>query len=178
MVAEMLLIKDLKKGREEAYRQIIDKYGNKLFRTCYLILRNKEEAEDVVQETFIRVFRKIDTFQEKSGLYTWIYTIALNLSRDKMRIKQDILQLKDEWVGTCDVESQVEVKIGRELLRKEIFKMNSLYREVLVLFYFEEFSIREISNLLNESEGTIKSKLSRGRNILKVSLLKGGQFSG
>ena len=53
--------------------------------------------------------------------------------------------------------------------------MNSLYREVLVLFYFEELSIKEISNLLNEKEGTIKSKLSRGRNILKESLLKGGR---
>lgn len=178
MVAEKLLIKNLKKGREEAYRQIVEEYGNKLFRTCYLILKDKEEAEDVVQETFIKVFKKIDTFQEKSGLYTWIYAIALNLSRDKMRTKQDILELKDEWVGKDDVEYLVEMNIDRELLRKEIFGMNSLYREVLVLFYFDEFSIKEISNLLNEKEGTIKSKLSRGRNILKENLLKGGQFSG
>ena len=178
MVAEKLLIKNLKKGREDAYRQLVDEYGNKLLRTCYLILKDREEAEDVVQETFIKVFKKIDTFKEKSGLYTWIYSIALNLSRDKMRIKQDTLTLKDEWIGNDDVESHVEMKIDRELLRKEIFEMNSLYREVLVLFYFEEFSIKEISNLLNEKEGTIKSKLSRGRNILRESLLKGGQFIG
>jgi RNA polymerase sigma-70 factor (ECF subfamily) len=178
MVAEKLLIKNLKKGREDAYRQLVDEYGNKLLRTCYLILKDREEAEDVVQETFIKVFKKIDTFKEKSGLYTWIYSIALNLSRDKMRIKQDTLTLIDEWIGNDDVESHVEMKIDRELLRKEIFEMNSLYREVLVLFYFEEFSIKEISNLLNEKEGTIKSKLSRGRNILRESLLKGGQFIG
>ncbi|MDD3227494.1 MAG: sigma-70 family RNA polymerase sigma factor, partial [Tissierellia bacterium] len=132
-------------------------------------------AEDVVQETFIKVFNKIDTFKEKSGLYTWIYAIALNLSRDRMRTKQDMLELKDEWIGIDDVESHVEINIDREQLRKEIFEMNSLYREVLVLFYYEELSIREISNLLNEKEGTIKSKLSRGRNMLKESLLKGGR---
>ena len=175
MVAEKLLIKNLKRGREEAYRQLIEEYGNKLLRTCYLILNDREEAEDVVQETFIKVFNKIDTFKEKSGLYTWIYAIALNLSRDRMRIKQDMLELKDEWIGNDDVESHVEINIDREQLRKEIFGMNSLYREVLVLFYFEELSIREISNLLNEKEGTIKSKLSRGRNMLKESLLKGGR---
>ncbi|MDD3751196.1 MAG: sigma-70 family RNA polymerase sigma factor [Tissierellia bacterium] len=175
MTAEKLLIKNLKRGREEAYRQLIEEYGNKLLRTCYLILNDREEAEDVVQETFIKVFNKIDTFKEKSGLYTWIYAIALNLSRDRMRTKQDMLELKDEWIGIDDVESHVEINIDREQLRKEIFEMNSLYREVLVLFYYEELSIREISNLLNEKEGTIKSKLSRGRNMLKESLLKGGR---
>lgn len=177
MVAEKLLIKNLKRGNEEAYRQLIEEYGNKLFRTCYLILKDKEEAEDVVQETFLKVFNKIDTFNEKSGLYTWIYAIALNLSRDRMRVKQNFIELKDEWIGNDDVESKVEINIDRESLRKEMFEMNPLYREVLVLFYFEELSIREISNLLNEKEGTIKSKLSRGRNILKEGLLKGGQLN-
>ena len=175
MVAEGLLIKNLKQGREDAYRQLVEEYGNKLLKTCYLILKDKEEAEDVVQETFIRVFNKIDTFKEKSGLYTWIYAIALNLSRDRMRMKQDMLELNDEMIGNNDLEAQVEMNIDRELLRKGIFEMNSLYREVLVLFYFEELSIKEISNLLNEKEGTIKSKLFRGRNILKESLLKGGR---
>ena len=175
MVAEKLLIKNLKQGREEAYRQLVEEYGNKLLKTCCLILKDREEAEDVVQETFIRVFNKINTFKEQSGLYTWIYAIAINLSRDRIRIRQDILELKDEWIGNEDVESQVEMNIDRELLRKEIFTMNSLYREILVLFYFEELSIKEISNLLNEKEGTIKSKLFRGRNILKESLLKGGR---
>ena len=175
MVAERLLIKNLKQGREDAYRQLVEEYGNKLLKTCCLILKDREEAEDVVQETFIRVFNKIDTFKEKSGLYTWIYAIALNLSRDRMRMKQDMLELKDELIGNNDLEAQVEMNIDKELLRKEIFEMNSLYREILVLFYFEELSIKEISNLLNEKEGTIKSKLFRGRNILKESLLKGGR---
>lgn len=177
MVAEKLLIKSLKKGQEEAYRQIVEEYGNRLLKTCYLILRDKEEAEDVVQETFIKVFQKVETFKENSGLYTWIYTIALNLSRDRLRKKQDMLTLEDELVGNNNVESHVEMSIDREVLRKELFKINSLYREVLVLFYFENLSIKEISNLLNEKEGTIKSKLSRGRNILKASLLKGGQLN-
>lgn len=178
MVAEKLLVKNLKKGREDAYRQIVEEYGNRLLRTCYLILKDREEAEDVVQETFIKVFRNIDSFRENSNLYTWIYTIALNLSRDRLRKKQDMFTIEVDLVGNNDVEYEVEKSIDKELLRKELFEINSLYREVLVLFYFEELSIKEISNLLNEKEGTIKSKLSRGRNILKESLLKGGRLNG
>lgn len=178
MVAEKLLIKNLKKGREDAYIQIVEKYSNRLLRTCYLILKDREEAEDVVQETFIKVFQKMDSFRENSGIYTWIYTIALNLTRDRLRNKKDMLTLEDEWAGNNDVEYEVEKGIDRELLRKELFEINSLYREVLVLFYFEELSIKEISNMLNEREGTIKSKLSRGRNILKEALLKGGRLNG
>lgn len=178
MVAEKLLIKNLRKGREDAYRQIVEEYGNRLLRTCYLILKDKEEAEDVVQETFIKVFQKMDSFRGNSNLYTWIYTIALNLSRDRLRKKKDTLTFEDEWVGNNDIEYQIEKGFDRELLRKKLFEINSLYREVMVLFYFEELSIKEISNLLNEKEGTIKSKLSRGRNILKEGLLKGGRLNG
>lgn len=177
-MSEKSLIRNLKKGKEEAYIQLIEKYGNRLLGTCYLILKSEVEAEDIVQETFIRVFQKIDSFKGKSGLYTWIYAIALNLARDKLRNKEDNLYLDAELTGVSDVEFQVERNIDRELLRDELFKMNDLYREVLVLFYFEELSIKEISNLLNEKEGTIKSKLSRGRNILKESLLKGGRLNG
>lgn len=177
-MAEKLLIKGLKKGKEDAYRQVVCDCGNKLLGTCFLMLGNREEAEDVVQETFIRVFEKIGDFKENSGLYTWIYTIALNLSRDRLRKRADLLVLQDEWPGDDDVESYVEGSIDREILKNELFKLHPMYMEVMVLFYFEELSIREISILLNEKEGTIKSRLSRGRNILKDNLLKGGRLNG
>lgn len=177
-MAEKLLIKGLKKRKEDAYRQIVQDYGNKLMRTCFLMLGSREEAEDVVQETFIKVFEKVGDFREDSGLYTWIYTIALNLSRDRLRKKTDVLALQDEWPGNDDVESYVEESVDREVLKKALFKLHPMYMEVLVLFYFEELSIKEISKLLDEKEGTIKSRLSRGRNILKDSILKGGRLNG
>ena len=63
-------------------------------------------------------------------------------------------------------------------MRKELFEINPTYREALVLFYFDDFSVKEIAEILEEKEGTIKSRLSRGRNILKEKLLKGGQLNG
>lgn len=177
-LAEKTLIKNLKKGKEEAYEELVDTYGNRLLRTCYLILKDKEEAEDVVQETFIKIFQNIPRFREDSGLYTWIYSIALNISRDRLRKKKVNLSLEDEWLGENHVEIVAEKNMDREEVREELFAMNILYREVLVLFYFEELSIKEISYLLSEKEGTIKSKLSRGRSLLRKRLLKGGQFNG
>lgn len=177
-MAEKLLIKELKKGKEAAYRQIVTDYGNKLMKTCFLMLGSMEEAEDVVQETFIKVFEKIESFRENSGLYTWIYKIAINLSRDKLRKKKDVVILDDEIIGSEDVEAYVENNIDKETLKQELFKLHPIYMEVMILFYFDEFSIKEISALLDEKEGTIKSRLSRGRNILKDNLLKGGRLNG
>lgn len=176
-MAERTLINDLKSGCEKAYIQIVEQYGNKLLRTCYLLLNDKEEAEDVVQETFIKVFKKINTFREDSEFYTWVYKIALNLSKDKLRRRKDYIELHDEFAGQEDLNFEIEKSIDRELLKNELNKINSIYKEILVLFYFEEFSIKEISRLLSEKEGTVKSRLSRGRNILKEKLLKGGHFS-
>ncbi len=95
-----------------------------------------------------------------------------------LRKKTDVLVLQDEWTGNDDVESYVEESVDREVLKKELFKLHPMYMEAMVLFYFEELSIKEISKLLDEKEGTIKSRLSRGRNILKDSLLKGGRLNG
>jgi len=177
-VAEKLLIRELKRGREDAYRQLVEEYGNRLLRTCYLILRDREEAEDIVQETFVRVFRKIEEFRGESGLYTWIYTIALNLSRDRLRKRMDFSIFENERICNINSEIHIEKVIDRDLLKRELDEINPIYREVLVLFYFEELSVKEISQLLDEKEGTVKSKLSRGRNILKGSLLKGGWSDG
>ena len=145
------------------------------------MLGSIEEAEDVVQETFIRVFENIGKFRGDSSLYTWVYTIALNLSRDRLKRKSDVPSFQDdqdEWIGNDDVENCVVKSIDREALKKELFKLHPMYMEVIVLFYFEELSIKEITALLNEKEGTVKSRLSRGRNILKGNLSKGGFING
>ncbi len=173
-MSEKELINNLKKGSEIAYKEVIDLYGDQLLRTCYLILKNKEDAEDVVQETLIRVFKNIKNFREDSKLYTWIYQIALNLSRDILRKKVDFLSLKDEWIGGEDPHLDIEKTIDKELLKDGLKALSPIYNEVLVLFYLREFSIKEISQMLETNEGTIKSRLSRARTILKNDLEKEG----
>lgn len=177
-IGEKELIRKLKKGNEDAYIYLLDTYGSRLLKTCYLVLKDEKEAEDVVQETFLRVFSQINSFRENSSLYTWVYRIALNLCKDKRKtirefeIYEDIVESKER------VEDVVFDNIDREILRKELFNLNSIYKEILILFYFEELSIREISQILEEKEGTIKSRLSRGRLILKDAIERGGELYG
>lgn len=172
---ERQIIRELKNGKEEAYKIVLDTYGNRLMKTCYLILNDEMESEDVVQETFLRVFKNIYSFKGKSSLYTWIYSIAMNLCRDSLRKRTlDLPFNEDLEIET--VEESIFENIDRKALRQELVKLPPIYKEVLVLFYFEGLSIKEISEISNEKEGTIKSKISRGRNKLRESLMKGGTF--
>jgi len=173
-VTENQMIDGLINGQEDAFRHMMLLYGNKLLGTCYLILRDRGEAEDVVQETFVRVFKSIKSFNRKSSLYTWIYRIAINLSRDTLRKRSYDLSLNEELIDDSDSLNQLEQKLHLEELKIGLERLNPIYREVLVLFYYQDLSIAQISELLKEKEGTIKSRLSRARRILGEEMKRGG----
>lgn len=172
------LVKLLKSGKEEAYIELVNTYGNKLLKTCFLMIKDEKEAEDIVQETFIKVFKYIKKFKGDSSLYTWIYKIAQNTLRDSYRNKIITTPYEDYSPSNENIEEIIIDKESRQLLKNELNKMNFIYKQVLVLFYFDEFTIKEISEILDEKEGTIKSKLSRGRKLLGESLREGGKFNG
>lgn len=176
-MGEKKLIKALKKGKEEAYKELIDIYGNKLLKTCFLMIKDEKEAEDIVQDTFIKVFKHIKGFKGNSSLYTWIYKIAQNTMKDRYKNKIIEMPYEDYHISKDNIEKTVIDKENRQILRDELNKINFIYKQVLVLFYFDDFNIKEISEILNEKEGTIKSKLSRGRKILGESLSKGGEIN-
>lgn len=167
---ELKLIRDLKKNNENAYERAIELYGDKLLKTVYLIVKDLVIAEDIVQETFLKVFKNIYSFKGNSLLYTWIYQIALNLSRDHLRRNVEF-PIYNEHIGSEEnIEDTIINDENRELLKKQISKLNDIYRESIILFYFEDMSIKEISKVLEEKEGTIKSRLSRARSILRESM--------
>ena len=176
-MGEQDLIKMLKQGKEEAYYELINLYGNKLLRTCFLMTKDEKEAEDIVQETFIRVFKNIKGFKGYSSLYTWIYRISQNITKDKLKSHIITIPYEDSEIDNDNPEIITINNIDREQLRLELDGLSFIYKQVLILFYFEELSIKEISEILEEKEGTIKSKLSRGRILLRYALEKGGVFS-
>lgn len=161
------LIKNLKRNRESAYEKVLELYGDKLLKTSYLILKDLDMAEDIVQETFIKVFKNINSFKGNSSLYTWIYKIALNLCRDKLRRETELPIFDDYLEASENIEDIIINNENKEMLKKHLSNLNTIYREALILFYFEDMSIKEISVVLEEKEGTIKSRLSRGRVILR-----------
>lgn len=173
------LIKDLKSNKEEAYIELINLYGNRLARTLFLMTKDKAEAEDIVQETFIRVFKYIKNFRGNSSIYTWIYRISQNIAKDRFAAKNNSTAYEDSIELSQDnIEEIIITGIDREILRMEIDRLKFLYKQVIVLFYFEDLTIREISEILEEKETTIRSKLHRGRKLLKKALQEGGRLNG
>lgn len=170
------ILAGLKAGDGSAFEALLDLYGDRVLKICYLILKDLPAAEDAVQEIFIQIYKSIKKFKGNSSLYTWIYKIAVNKCRDLLKDKGEYY-LNDEDINLLS-ESNVEYEaiesMSRKWIRDAVFTLKPAYREVITLFYFEELSIKEICDVLNEGEGTVKSKLHRARNILKKLLLKEG----
>lgn len=173
ILGEKVLIKNLKNKKEEAYIEIINLYGNKLLKTLYLMTKDEKEAEDIVQETFIKVFKYIDNFRGDGSIYTWIYKIAQNIVKDRLSSKISTIPYEDIEFASENTEDISIKNIDKEILRMELDNLKFIYKQVIILFYFEELSIKEIAAILEEKEGTIKSKLSRARVLLKKALEKG-----
>jgi RNA polymerase sigma-70 factor, ECF subfamily len=170
------LVSGLKRSDPVAFVSLIKRYGDRILKVCYLMLKDYASAEDAAQETFIQVYRSINSFKGQSSLYTWMYKIVINKCRNILK-KKDIYSSLDEteiFESGNDIEYEVLSDISMENVGRGVLSLAYIYREVITLFYFEDLAIKDICSILNESEGTIKSKLHRGRKILKDILLKEG----
>lgn len=178
MYSDEQQLMELKKGNELAVEELLERYGNRLLRTAYGICGDLQVAEEVVQDTMLQVCRNIHGFEARSTLATWMFRITINLAKN--RVRGSWLQRLAAWdEGQVNaipgpMKMQPETSALREEQRSEVLCcLQSLpvkYRDVLVLYYLEEFSVQEICRILEQPEGTIKSKMSRGRVLLKEKL--------
>ena len=173
-IDEKYLIKGLKNKEAPAFEALLNIYGDKILRVCYLILKDITLAEDVTQEVFILVYKHVSKFKEKSSIYTWITKIAVNKCRDILKKKNEYLYFEDygEIEADSNIEDEVLSRVKCDKIKDCIFLMKALYREVITLYYYEELSIKEICEVLDEKENTVKSRLIRGRKMLKDMLIK------
>lgn len=159
---------DIRKNLEP----IMDTYGDAILRMCYIYLRDYQLAEDITQETFIRVYQHCDLFSGKSSLKTWITQIAINLCKNEMRTK---------WWKNCDRAERMEPvqeapyddRLNRQVIAGEIARLPKKYREVILLYYYQELTIPEIAEISGERKSAIKTRLSRARAMLKPELQEG-----
>ncbi|WP_235991876.1 sigma-70 family RNA polymerase sigma factor [Metabacillus schmidteae] len=162
---------------ENYLREVMDKYGTSLLKLIYSYVKNWTTAEDIVQETFITFAQKHHQFKGNSSLKTWIYQIAINKSKDFLRSpKNKVSQLPFSKFLITTKEKNIEEQLmdddEAQIIAKCLFKLTIKYREVLNLFYYEELTIKEISNVLNISESNVKTRLSRGREKFKQVYVK------
>ena len=183
--ADARLLRGLRSGIEEAYEELLAKYQQPVYGVVYRLLANQGDACDVVQEVFLKVFRSVGSFREKSSLRTWIYRIAVNEAHNHRRwfsrhCKREVAMEEDEssYCQACDFatdpsRSPFECAADREtrqLVDSALKNINPTFRAAVVLRDIEDLSYEEIADILDVSLGTVKSRILRGRGALRREL--------
>lgn len=175
----------LKLTKDEAIEFAMDLYGEKLKRFIYTYTKSWPQTEDVLQDVFLSVYINLENFKGESSFKTWIFRIAVNKCKDHLRSWHYLhLQFTDKlfWFDKRERSAEDELieKDGQDRLMENILKLPVKYRESILLYYVKEFSMPEIAEILNLHIETVKTRIRRGRDKLKVfySEEEGNEFSG
>ncbi len=166
--------KKLKTGDKDSFDLLYQEYYLVLYRTALLILGNKEDAEDVLQDTFVSIYKNVKTLSDFEKLRSWIFSILKNTSYT--RYKKRKREFPDEFV--LDKAEESPTYLGEDdfaeksEIQDALMTLKEKEREVLVLYYYNDFSIEEIASICKTFQGTVKSRLHRARKNLKKELLK------
>jgi len=184
--SDEILIKKFKTGDESSFEKLVEKYQSRVYSIALSMLRDKNDADDVSQEIFVKVYRSLHKFKGKSKFFTWLYRITINTcinSRNGGGKRKKIVSLSqpiDEqgndlytYLPQKRFKSPLEVLKNKELSEKIKLAIDSLsdgLKEVFILREIEDISYKELANILQCPEGTIKSRLFRARDQLKEKL--------
>ena len=155
-------------GKEQLLDYLMRRFSASVVKIAYYHLRDRHLAEDIMQEVFCRVFKNMDSFRRESSYYTWIYRITVNLCSDyKKSAYNRRISLKD----TLDGPYESEARLFEEAEGGEVFScvmdLPLKYRTVMALHYFEDMPTPEVARMLKISESAVRTRLHRGRNLLK-----------
>ncbi|WP_081796986.1 sigma-70 family RNA polymerase sigma factor [Bacillus ndiopicus] len=164
-------------------KELMHLYGDYLTRLSYVYVKNWTVAEDIVQDVFIKYFQA-QQYKGQANIKTYLAKMTIHKSCDYLRsIKNRLRILEGFWKNKQQTmpssEQQTLKKLEQHAIAKAVLELPIKYREVIVLFYYEDMTSLEIATLLNTSENTIKTRLRRGRDLLKTSLGElqlGGDF--
>jgi RNA polymerase sigma factor (sigma-70 family) len=189
MLAEMsdeMLASRAKSGDVDAFVALSKRHANKVFQTTYRVTRNRQDAEDALQDAFLNAFTHIKNFEGRSSFSTWLTRIAINSSLMILRKKRNCYEIPidggDDREGNsttweprsplADPESHYVRGERQDLLRKAIRQLPPIYREVIQLQEVKERSLREIAQSLGITVSAVKSRLARAKNALRTSMVQ------
>ena len=172
------LVSECIAGSEAAIEMFVRQFEAGVFRLALSIVGDQAEANEITQETFIAALRSLPAYQEKRSLKAWLYTIALNHSRSHLRKRKTIERLRTTLSSIFRVEIQKQISPEESAIQNDkeaqvwraLNQLDEPFRVVVILRYFHELPISEISEILSVNEGTIHSRLHTARERLRSAL--------
>ncbi len=169
--SEQELIGELQRGSQRAFAAVYQEYSEGVFAYCLKILADRQLAEDVVQETFLKVQQHARSIQRNESFRSWIFRIARNEALMQLRKRRLDGQLEDESVWSEDTPHQQLIALERsEIVNSLLDNLKHEYREVLVLLAYENMSYAEIAAITGATESSVKSRIFRARKAMLEKL--------
>lgn len=183
---ERELIARAKAGDESSFEQLIIQCKTRAYNIALRYMRSEEDALDVLQESFIKVFRHLSSFKEESSFDTWVYRIVVNTCNDMLRKNSDLKKTDSIYQGQGEEEQRVtqlpdksptpeealERKERAEIILRSLERLSPEQKEIVILRDVQGFSYEEISEILTCSLGTVKSRINRARLRLREILME------
>jgi len=184
-LSDQQLVERFWAGDKEVLSELLSRYYSRVYRLCYGILRNSHDAEEVIQEIFLRVFQKLDLFKGESSFSSWLYRVAINTTYMKLREKRggDMLSFEEvgklldeqvieggggEWVSKPDDELLTEE--ANKIIGEAISHLPEEFQKVVILRDLDGLSTEEVGRLLGLTPSAVKSRLHRARLFLRKRL--------
>ena len=169
------LVQECLAGNTKAFESLIDKYQKKIFNIVYRMVDNYNDAEDITQSVFIKVYEKLKSFNPKFKFFSWLYRITMNESLNYLNQRKRVTELNTEFlVSEKSPEKEYEKLELSEQIQDAIMEIDLEGRVLILLKHLEGFSYREMAYILDLSEQKVKSRLFSARQELKNVLIKRG----
>lgn len=181
VLQERDLVVNVQKGDINAFEELFELYKYKALRTIYSMTRDKDISEDIMQEVFVVCYTSIKSLKNPEYFKTWFYRILTRttwryMEKERRLIPVEKIFKKSEASNENSSSNKIEQKESSELIYQEIQKLKPKLKTTIILYYYNEFSVKEIAQIMGCLEGTVKSRLYTGRRRLKVSLMELKKF--
>ncbi|HHU06880.1 MAG TPA: RNA polymerase sigma factor [Clostridiaceae bacterium] len=176
-------LESARQGDAEAKEEMLEALMTRLYPLCVKMAGNKYDAEDCLQKSLIRILDNLDNFHGKSSFFTWCYRITINICydflRSKSRCKEDLWddterEFPVHSTNTKQAAEEIEQAETMKKIRAALLRLPDAYRDTVILFEIDGYSVKEIAVMQEISQGTVKSRLSRGRSLLALELESSG----
>ncbi len=172
---EQYYVSQCLEGNKDAFGFIVDKYERAIFNIALRIVKEYDDARDITQSVFVKAYEKLDSYNSSFKFFSWIYRIAINESLNFVNRKKPDETVDERFVApTISPVDQLQVSELNASIQQALARLKPDYRAVIVLKHFKELSYREMSEVLQIPEKTVKSRLFSARQLLKVILVEQG----